>query len=385
MRIVQLTHSLGGGGSNAIALAVKSRWPDVEDEHLMAVADGPLQWGEGKADFKLRGTPKPSTIMGDLASMRKLQRHLRPDVVLSHGYGLNHVAMLAKCFGIVRCPIVVVEHGNLGESLRAKQRMRRKFSILVTRFLYRRADCVVAVSAASAHEVSNVTGIARDRVVLIPGGIDICAVRHASLRRPASSLLGEVVDAPRPWVVAVGRLVPEKDFNLLLHAFQLFHDVRGGTCFVLGDGPLRDELLEKKASLGLSTVVHLLGHQENPFWFMREADAYVMTSSTESLPLVLLEAAACGSTIIAPGNLPGVCEALAEYPDTILVAGRSAAAFAAAMNDALAITPSGLSEPVPQRFRIETMIDAYHRVVRESVSGPEKPSGTPKGGNPGPL
>lgn len=364
MRIVQVTHSMEMGGSNVIAQQIRARWPDSRDTHYMAVCTGALEGPLGIADIRLRGTPKLSTIPADLFSTYQMVRALQPDLVISHGYGINHVVLLAKALGLFRGRVVVVEHGSLVEQIGSKGMLGRRVAMYATRVLYRRASRVVAVSTASAVHLRHMTGIGEDGVTVVPGGIDADAICVASQIAPPK-LDPRVSALPRPWVVAVGRLVPEKDFPLLMYAFRYFSATQGGSCIVVGDGPLRAELEDLSVSMGLAESVHFVGESRNPYWFMRSANIYVMTSRTEALPLVLLEAAACGASIVAPGFLPGAREALEGYAHTVFFDEASPRAVSVALRTALAMKPVRRATQIPDCFRVESMLDSYRRIVSE--------------------
>lgn len=100
--------------------------------------------------------------------------------------------------------------------------------------------------------------------------------------------------------VAIGRLSPEKDHAKLINAFKRVHLVYPNTrLFVIGKGPLAHQLEEQIVDLGLVNAVHLLGHQSNPFPFLKISDCLVLSSNHEGQGLVLLEALTLGKITIS--------------------------------------------------------------------------------------
>ncbi len=116
----------------------------------------------------------------------------------------------------------------------------------------------------------------------------------------------------RPFFLAVGRLHPQKAFDLLLEAFALFRrgwgeDVR---LLILGEGPDRQRLEALRQALGLAGVVDLPGFATNPYPCFRRATAFLLTSFYEGFGLVLLEALALGVPVVAARSRGGAREAL---------------------------------------------------------------------------
>ncbi|MGE7879231.1 CDP-glycerol glycerophosphotransferase family protein [Peribacillus muralis] len=100
--------------------------------------------------------------------------------------------------------------------------------------------------------------------------------------------------------VNMGRLSPEKGQDNLIHAFASFHEKhRNSKLYILGQGPLREDLQAIIDELELNHSVHLLGQLENPFSFMEKCDCFVLSSHYEGQPMVLLEAMTLGMKIMA--------------------------------------------------------------------------------------
>ncbi|HET7629415.1 MAG TPA: glycosyltransferase, partial [Bacillales bacterium] len=100
--------------------------------------------------------------------------------------------------------------------------------------------------------------------------------------------------------VNMGRLSPEKGQDMLIRAFADVHRVHENSClYILGKGPLENDLASLAAELGLDGCVHLAGQLDNPFGLMKKCDAFVLSSHYEGQPMVLLEALTLGMNIVA--------------------------------------------------------------------------------------
>jgi glycosyltransferase involved in cell wall biosynthesis len=99
-------------------------------------------------------------------------------------------------------------------------------------------------------------------------------------------------------VLGVGRLAPQKRFDLLIKAFALIEH-RDTQLIILGDGAERSRLLKLIAALGLSNRVTLLGFVDDVAEQYRQADLFVLTSRYEGLPAVVLEAMAANCRVLS--------------------------------------------------------------------------------------
>ncbi|KON70878.1 CDP-glycerol:glycerophosphate glycerophosphotransferase [Peribacillus butanolivorans] len=100
--------------------------------------------------------------------------------------------------------------------------------------------------------------------------------------------------------VNMGRLSPEKGQDNLIYAFARFQkEHKNSKLYILGQGPLKEDLQDLINELDLNNSVHLLGQLENPFSFMKKCDCFVLSSHYEGQPMVLLEAMTLGMKIMA--------------------------------------------------------------------------------------
>jgi glycosyltransferase involved in cell wall biosynthesis len=103
-------------------------------------------------------------------------------------------------------------------------------------------------------------------------------------------------------VLFVGRFVPAKNIPLLLEAFaEVLKKVPDSKLILVGDGPLKEKIVSKVDSLGISESVQMPGYIKNDQLpqFYRTADVFALTSRHESFGMVLLEAMSCGTPVVA--------------------------------------------------------------------------------------
>ncbi|MBI2257151.1 MAG: glycosyltransferase [Proteobacteria bacterium] len=263
-----------------------------------------------------------------------LKRH-RPDVVLSFLTRANIATALA-CRAL-SIPAIISERVNTSSHL-GKGAGAALARILV-RLCYPLARKIVAVSPGVADDLVASFGIARGKVTVIANPVDLDGIRRQGDDAPA-------VVPSVPYVMAMGRLVPNKNFAMLVEAYAQA-DMRE-QLFILGEGPERANLQALIARLGLDERVHLPGFCANPYAVLKHAALFVLPSNAEGFPNSLLEAMTLRVPVVSTNCLSGPAEVLAEVaredisdavtyaPHGILVTPDNVADMAAglrAMND----------------------------------------------------
>jgi glycosyltransferase involved in cell wall biosynthesis len=176
------------------------------------------------------------------------------------------------------------------------------------RSVYRRADRLICLSEAFADLLQNDYGVRRDRICVIPGGVDTDRFDIPESRRQARIRLGWSTD--RPIVLCVRRLVRRMGLeNLVDAAVSLRRDVPDVQILIAGRGPLTSDLQRRVAAAGLQDTVRLLGFvpdDDLPLAY-RAADLTVVpTVALEGFGLVAAESLAAGTPAMVTriGGLP---------------------------------------------------------------------------------
>lgn len=112
-------------------------------------------------------------------------------------------------------------------------------------------------------------------------------------------------------LISIGRLTEQKAPLDLLYAFNLLNYVKEDIhLYILGLGPLKNEMIEFIENKNLKHYVHFLGFQINPFKFLKQADLFVLASIYEGLPTVIIEALALGINVVSTDCPSGPAEIL---------------------------------------------------------------------------
>ena len=264
-----------------------------------------------------------------LKAMLPLSRYLqqnKPCALLSHMSHANVVAVLAKKLARAETKLVLVEHNTL--SVDKSKLLRAKFVPPLIKWLYPSADAIVAVSKGVAQDLELQLGFPKGKVSVIYNPVvdnDLLAKAKAPLDHPWFQ------EGTPPVFLAVGRLTQQKDFSTLIKAFVLLRKQRLARLLILGEGESRSELEAMINMQEIAEDVALPGFIENPYAYMHNASAFILSSRWEGLGNVLIEAMACGCPVVTTDCPNGPKEILEAGKYGVLVPIGDAVALSNAM------------------------------------------------------
>ncbi|MBM7120582.1 glycosyltransferase [Dyella kyungheensis] len=254
-----------------------------------------------------------------LPRLTSLIRTIKPHAVLSTMTGTNLLAVLACMRARSGTRLVLREASSL---VNTKSAIKRR----AMRWLYRRADALVAVSVGVAQDLRGL-GLAENRIHAIRNPVDVERLRQLAAVGLPLSLQGKV-----PYVVSLGRLTEAKDFPTLLRAYAMSTLRRTHRLIIVGEGEQRANLENLIRDLELADHVVLTGAMDNPHPVMVSAALHVLSSRWEGYPNVLLEALALGVPIVSTDCPHGPREILEGGRYGRLVPIGDAVALASAMD-----------------------------------------------------
>jgi glycosyltransferase involved in cell wall biosynthesis len=293
MKLLLVIPSLDGGGAERVMTALANAW--VKDGHMVTLVtlaaglDDKYRLAAAvrrvALDVTGRSTTPVDAIGHNLTRIRALRREINlaePDAIISFLTRTNVLVLIAA--GKLRGRVVVSERSApgvrwIGGVWRA-----------LARPLYRRAAAVVAQTRRCADQLQALAGCA---VEVIPNPVAASGCEAP----PAASAVDR--DGPRT-LLAVGRLVPKKGFDLLIAAFaQVAQRHPAWRLEIVGEGRLRHSLARAIRDHGLADRISLPGFIKNVRETMQRADLFVLPSLLEGFPNALLEAMAEGKACIS--------------------------------------------------------------------------------------
>lgn len=173
-------------------------------------------------------------------------------------------------------------------------------------------DGFVPVSRALIEPFQRASGVSDKPFTVIANYIDVSGLRSLARETPKDF----APEAGCFHLVALGRLVHQKGYDLMLPIFAEAHEKRPELrLWIIGDGPERGALEAQADKLHLGDAVRFLGNQANPYAYMARMDAFLSTSRYEGQPLNIMEARALGLPLYCSRNLEKYAEGLVGYDD----------------------------------------------------------------------
>jgi len=298
--------------------------------------------------------------------LQRLIRERQTDIVHAHDYKTNFLAWaLSRRHNIV--PLSTV-HGWIGHTLRYHAIYYPLDKRLLAHF-----PRVIAVSSQICQTLI-AHGASSERVTTILNGIE----PEVFKRNPSKcSQLRASLSIPQDRVVigSVGRLEPEKRFDLLMTAFAQLRASRPSLVLLIaGDGSVRPALEAQARQLGLGNSLQLLGHRMDIADLHHAFDLFVQSSDHEGTPNAVLEAMALQTPVVAT-SAGGTEELIADGVHGRIVPCGNVDALTQAIAMALADPAASRARATAARRRIESELSfqartrAVERIYDELMAG----------------
>ncbi|MCS6923666.1 MAG: glycosyltransferase [Fimbriimonadales bacterium] len=359
-RLAFFSQSLGGGGAERVVVTLANEF--VKRGYRVDVVNSYYQEGYQKllapeVNLIVLGVRRRLLAAPRLA---KYLRQYRPSAMLAT---VNTIAAVsARLLARVPTRLVLREattpsqellHSNA--SLRAK--LVRRWSL---KWLYPRADCIIAVSKGVAQDIQRLAPAAADKIRIVYNPVISAELFQKADEQPPHRWFQ---NPESPIVLSIGRLVPLKGYDTLLRAFAQVRRQTPAQLVILGEGKERARLEQLATELGVRPFFDLPGFDPNPFRYMRQANVYVLSSRYEGLPNALIQAMALGCPVVSTDCPSGPNEILdgGKYGELVPVDDVDA------MAQAVARVLQGQRKLAPpewlDQFRAERVLEQYLEVM----------------------
>ncbi|MFB6223465.1 MAG: glycosyltransferase [Haloarcula sp.] len=307
------------------------------------------------------GLPDVPTL-GVLSGVGRLATYLetaQPAVLFVSRTHTNVAAILAGGLAAEDVHIAVTEHSVFDRYQTRKDRVTGTLAAQ----LYRFADDVIAVSEGVAESVVDNTALAPGEPTVLHNPVDVESIRSKADEPTEHRWLDNPDVEP---IVSVGRLKPVKDYATLIRAFASVTESRPETrLIIVGKGPERDRLEQLARDRGVAERVSFPGYRDNPYPYMQSSSVFVLSSKSEGLPTALIEALACGCTVVSTDCRYGPREILVDGKYGRLTPVGEPAELAAGIENALeAPMPAEKSHARAEHFSTEAGADRYEAYIR---------------------
>ncbi len=308
--VVLFSSDLSGNGvsRNTVRLANALAQRQV-DTHVICLADGALADELRGPRLTLLGRRSANRVLaltGALTALRRELTALSPSVLVSMG-NHAHLAVWAATRGLAFPRLYRISNDPVHPF---DGWLRNGMRSLGLRLIATDAEQLICVSYRLAERSVFRRAAEEGRIVVAPNGVDVARI----MGRAAEPFEHPWLTDGEPFVVALGRLHPQKNYGVLLKAFAAARTRSGDRLrlAILGRGsPSQIETLSAlAASLGVGGAVRFEGEVANPFPLLSRASAFVLPSLWEGASNSLLEALACRVPVVASTTAGNAAEVL---------------------------------------------------------------------------
>jgi glycosyltransferase involved in cell wall biosynthesis len=277
-------------------------------------------------------------------------------VLVSNLTKFNLMSVWASVLSGFGLGLVLVEHNLISPRITGRSRILP----WLVRTHYSFADEIVAVSADVGTELRESHGVGASTCTTIRNPLDVEQVAAESHREVDHDWFLDDI----PVVMGIGRFVEQKQFSILLEAFELLTRHADVRLLLAGTGPLKEDLHDLTIELEIEDRVDFLGFVPNPYKYMRRAGLLAVSSRYEGFGLILTEALACGTPVVSTDCPGGPSDILndGEYGELVDVGDPRGLAEAMARTLDDPPDPDRLVERA-QHYRVEKVADRYAEVI----------------------
>lgn len=314
-----LINSLAGGGAEKVVLTLlkEFRQAGVPVELVLLEKERFYDLPEGVGvhyltDFEAIKNPFRKFLFVFISAL-KLKQYVKEKnvkVVQSHLIRSNYINVISQIFG-ARHKSQIVNHMMV--SFDKKRGFLGKANLWLYKQLYAKADMIVSISRVMKNDLDEFFRLKnKERHMVIYNPHDVDFIKERAKEEP------EVFefDPNKKYLVSVGRLVERKRVDITIEALGKVREKYPNTeLLVLGNGEEMEHYKQVTKKLKLEPYVHFLGFISNPFSYLSKADVFVLSSTDEGLPNIIIESMICGTAVVSSDCKSGPRETLNPESD----------------------------------------------------------------------
>ena len=355
--LVGLAYSLETGGAERMMLTILNYCTTQNFEvHLVLFKDSGELRKELSSNIKIHKLNRLSVAKG-MPKCLKVVKQISPDILFT---GMGHINLaLAPFLPIMKRVLPqtkwIARETNIVSIENSLSKYPKLFNFLY-KHTYQNYDTIVAQSEDMRDDILK-NYFKTDKVVLINNPIDVEKVERLAKNEPSY-----IFDSSKINLLSVSRLREQKKHKFMLEALTYLPHQYHLT--IIGSGEKETFLKELTQKLNLQKRVTFLGHQSNPYSYMKRADLFLLTSQREGFPNVLLEANLLGLPIVAFSSLGGITEIVEEGVNGLLAPYPNSKALAKKIQKA-SVTQFNKNKIVKrtiQRYSKDTIMQKYKTI-----------------------
>ena len=355
-RIAFIMHKFAGGGAERITILLANELIKVgyDVSMLVKINDGDIK---DTLDSNIRTIELSSKKIDFFKNLYKKMNENSYDAVFGVSMGMSTYAIVINKILGNKQNLFPIIHSAMSKSYDSFIGIKcRLFKFLKNSF-----NKSIVISEEARSDFLRITQLPDCKTMTIYNPVVSDDIREKSMEVNKHKW---IANHEVPVIVTAGRLTPQKNHKLLLESIALLLKERDVRCIILGQGELEKELKDFAYHLGIGEYVDFYGFTSNPYSFFKNADCFVLSSSWEGLPTVLIEALACGCPVVSTDCVSGPKEILDSGKYGKLVPEDNAMALSNAISQTLdeSIDKNILMER-SSFFTVERAVQNYINVI----------------------
>ena len=234
-----------------------------------------------------------------LLALRFVYRYLKrsePYVLLADKDRCNRVALLAKILSNTATRVVVSSGTIMSENLKRRPLLDVWQHRLSINYLYPRAYAIITPSCDAADDLAAISTLSRHQITVVPLPVITPAVLA---KAEVASSHPWLTQKTAPVLIAVGELSPRKDQTTLIQAFARARKQCRMKLLIVGKGKDLKKLQQLARQLNVADDINFCGFQSNHYNLMKLSDLFIHTATFEGFGMVMTEALALGTRVVA--------------------------------------------------------------------------------------
>lgn len=364
-KVMFFIYRMGGGGAARTLLNIINHLDRKQFQPILVTLDFTYTYeGDVREDIQFIKLPV-KRLRQAIVPLAKLIKQENPDLLFSTVPNYNVIAILAKIIARKKTKLIVREAAFLGGTLKENIKLK------LYGMFYRAANHIVALSQGVKENLISRYHAKTSKITVIYNPVDIEHILSEGEREPDEE---EYFPSNAKTIVTAGRLVAEKDHATLLRAFQRLTKNVEAELIILGEGELEQSLKQLAKELRINESVHFLGFKQNPYAYMKRADVFALTSTTEGFGHVLVEALALGTPVVATRCNPGAEEILGDETYGLIAEVGDAAGVAEKLYEILKLSPESYQDIICKGkkraadFRVTEIVKRYEQLFLKVIN-----------------
>lgn len=356
-KLMFLIPSLDVGGAEKVTLNILKKINKSNYEVLLVVLNG-----EGPLKNTVPENVKLIIVNSErlryaLFDIAKILRKTNPDYIFSTIGYLNLAMIFLKHLLHLKARLIIREASTPSKYFEQMSWINKMIQKKLYKNLYPKADKIIAQCESMKIDLVEYVGIPTDKIVTIYNPIDIYDIGNKSKEYFPIEFNNNSTK-----IVSVGRLVEAKGLDTLLKAFKKLTQLNSidMQLYIIGEGPLKNNLIKLALELNISEQVNFVGFIENPYPYILNADLFVLSSRWEGFPNTVLEALACNKKVVATDCHSGPKEILGDNQYGLLANVDDPVSLCNQMNNYLRL--ENLSSDRASYFNLDKITSEYERL-----------------------